>query len=82
MKKTVVILPFVLGLALAACENRNAQPLNPSHGNAVNHNVSLHVINPEPYTGTEPPEMDGVRAVETYKNYKNAKTEAKGVATN
>lgn len=81
MKKTAVILPFVLGLALAACENRNAQPLNPSHGNAVNHNVSLHVINPEPYTGTEPPEMDGVRAAENYKNYKTATTEVKEVAT-
>ena len=82
MKKTLVILPFFLGLALAACENRNAQPLNPSFGNAVNHNASMHIINPEPYTGTEPPEMDGVRAVETYKNYKNANTEVEAVSTN
>jgi hypothetical protein len=72
MKRTIaILLPLVLGVALAACENRNAKPLNEGFGNSVRYNMSLHIMNPEPYAGTEAPALDGKRAAEGMKRYES-----------
>ena len=49
MKRAFVFLPVVLTLAVSACEwNRNVPPLGKDYGNAVSHNMSQHIVNPEP----------------------------------
>ena len=71
MKRAIAILPFGLILALAACENRNIPPLAQDFGNATEHNMSLHIINPEPATaGYGAPELDGIRAKGAVDRYK------------
>ncbi len=63
MKRAIILLPLGLILAVAACENRNAVPLGKDFGNAVQHNMSVHIINPDPVTaGYGAPALDGKRA--------------------
>lgn len=53
----------VLGLlALGACETEPRQTLHPSFGNAVRHNMAVHIINPEAGRGeTTAPDHSGLR---------------------
>jgi hypothetical protein len=64
MKRIIATLPFVLILAVSACEvNRNIPPLGKDFGNATTHNFSQHIINPEPVTaGYGAPALHGTRA--------------------
>ncbi len=63
MKRAIALLPLGLILAVAACENRNAVPLGKDFGNATQHNMSVHIINPDPVTeGYGAPALDGIRA--------------------
>jgi hypothetical protein len=72
MKRAIAFLPFGLILVLAACGNRNIPPLAPDFGNAVEHNMSMHIINPEPATaGYGAPELDGTRAKGVLDRYKS-----------
>ncbi len=64
MKPIIATLPLVLVLAVSACElNRNIPPLGKDFGNATTHNLSQHIINPEPVTaGYGAPAFNALRA--------------------
>jgi type IV pilus biogenesis protein CpaD/CtpE len=72
MKRALVLLPIVLTFAVSACQwNRNAPPLGRDFGNANNHNMSQHIINPDPVTaGYGAPALDGERAGDVIERYK------------
>ncbi len=72
MKRALVFLPIVLTFAVSACQwNRNAPPLGRDFGNAVSHNMSQHIINPDPVTaGYGAPALDGERAGDVIERYK------------
>ncbi len=72
MKRALVILPIVLTFAVSACQwNRNVPPLGRDFGNANSHNMSQHIINPDPVTaGYGAPALDGVRASGAIERYK------------
>ncbi len=73
MKRSIIFLPLVLTFAVSACElNRNVPPLGRDFGNATLHNMSLHIINPEPATaGYGAPALDGDRAKGAIERYKS-----------
>ena len=64
MNRIIATLPLVLMLAVSACtENRNNVRLGADYGNATSHNLSQHIINPEPVTaGYGAPALHGLRA--------------------
>ncbi len=71
MNRIIATLPFVLILAVSACENRNIPDLGRDFGNATSHNMSLHIINPDPVTaGYGAPALDGERAGGVIDRYK------------
>ena len=73
MKRITAMLPLVLTLAVSACaENRNILPLGKDFGNSTTHNLSQHIINPEPVTaGYGAPALDGARATGAMERYKS-----------
>ncbi len=73
MKRIIATLPVVLMLAVSACGvNRNIPPLGKDFGNATTHNLSQHIINPEPVTaGYGAPALDGERAKGAMERYKS-----------
>ncbi len=73
MKRIIATLPLVLVLAVSACEvNRNIPPLGRDFGNATTHNLSQHIINPEPVTaGYGAPALNGPRAKGVMERYKS-----------
>ncbi len=73
MKPIIATLPLVLMLAVSACEaNRNIPPLGKDFGNATTHNLSQHIINPEPVTaGYGAPALHGERAKGAIDRYKS-----------
>ncbi len=73
MKRALVFLPIVLTFAVSACQwNRNAPHLGRDYGNATNHNMSQHIINPDPVTaGYGAPALDGERASGAIERYKS-----------
>lgn len=72
MKRTYILLAVVLGLAVSACENRNAAPLGRDFGNATQHNMSQQIIDPEPvYAGYGAPDLEGTRAAGVVGRYKS-----------
>ncbi len=73
MKPIIATLPLVLVLAVSACEvNRNIPPLGKDFGNATTHNLSQHIINPEPVTaGYGAPALHGERAKGAIDRYKS-----------
>ena len=71
MKRIIATLPFVLILAVSACENRNVPPLGKDFGNATEHNLSQHIVNPDPVTaGYGAPALHGERAKGAFDRYK------------
>ena len=67
--KTIFVLLPVAALMLTACEN-NQGPISPDFGNAVHHNMSVHIINPRtPNPSAAAPGMSGARAVGVIKRY-------------
>ena len=83
MKRALVFLPIVLTFAVSACQwNRNAPPLGRDFGNATSHNMSQHIINPDPVTaGYGAPALDGVRASGAIERYKTGDVIAPEVET-
>ncbi len=73
MKRALVFLPIVLTFAVSACQwNRNAPPLGRDFGNANSHNMSQHIINPDPDTAHYgAPALDGERASGVIERYKS-----------
>ncbi len=73
MKRIIATLPLVLVLAVSACEvNRNIPPLGKDFGNTTTHNLSQHIINPEPVTaGYGAPALHGERAKGAIDRYKS-----------
>lgn len=71
MRQTMKLLPFALLLAVTACaQYQNKEPLGRDYGNAVNHNMSVQVIDPAPnLEGKEVPDMAGTRASGAVKRY-------------
>lgn len=68
MKLTHILSVAVVALGTAACEQ--PEHLSSDFGNSVNHNMSLHVINPEPvYLAPEIPDFNGVRAAGAMERY-------------
>jgi len=71
MKITRIFTAVVIGLAmLTACETEPRMTLSPDFGNAVRHNMAVHIINP-PSLGkaTTALPMDGVRALGAIDRY-------------
>jgi hypothetical protein len=70
MKRFALLTPLFLTLAVSACQNRNAVPLGADFGEAVHHNMSVQVINPDPAPADKGvPAFDGVRASGVAKRY-------------
>jgi hypothetical protein len=71
MKQMMKLLPVALLFAAAACaQYSNKEPLGRDYGNAVNHNMSVQVIDPAPnLEGKENPDMAGTRASQAIKRY-------------
>jgi len=66
------LLPFALLFAVAACaQYQNKEPMGRDYGDAVHHNLSVHVIDPAPnLEGKEIPDMNGNRAAGALQRYK------------
>ena len=72
MRQTMKLLPFALLFAVAACaQYQNKEPMGRDYGDAVHHNLSVHVIDPAPnLEGKEIPDMNGNRASGALQRYK------------
>ncbi len=81
MKLSTMLLPVILSWALAGCQDR--QPLGRDFGNAVRHNMSVHIINPAPdYAGRKSPGLDGIRAADVLERYQKGRViKPKAVST-
>lgn len=67
-KRLIPVCLLALGASLAACERPDT--LNPSFGNSVRHNMSMHIIDPEPLPADTPaPALAGPRAIGVMKRY-------------
>jgi hypothetical protein len=66
------LLPFALLFAVAACaQYQNKESMGRDYGDAVHHNLSVHVIDPAPnLKGKETPDMNGNRAAGALERYK------------
>lgn len=70
MKRFALLTPLFLTLAVSACQNRNAVPLGADFGEAMHHNASVQIINPDPAPADKSaPDFDGVRASGAVKRY-------------
>jgi hypothetical protein len=71
MKTLSIIAALAAGALVAACTPQ--EDLSPDFGNAVQHNMSLHIINPAPSYSVEQqvPPLDGPRAVGAQQRYDN-----------
>jgi type IV pilus biogenesis protein CpaD/CtpE len=72
MRQTMKVLPFALLFAVAACaQYQNKESMGRDYGDAVHHNLSVHVIDPAPnLEGKEIPDMNGNRAAGALQRYK------------
>lgn len=72
MKRSTMILPVILMWAATGCQP--SQPVGRDFGNAVRHNMSVHIINPAPdYTGRAWPGLDGIRAAGALERYQKGR---------
>ena len=61
MTKTYLLMTAAAALLLSGCEART--PLNDEFGNAVEQNLSLQIVDPDPvYIAPESPDFNGIRA--------------------
>lgn len=58
----------LLALGLAACQHPMAEPIG-NFGDAVQHNMAMQIIDPEPLLDPPPPEMQGDRAALAFARY-------------
>ncbi len=75
MKPAIIFLLLVVVLAPSACQwNGNAAPLGRDFGDTTSHNISQHVIDPEPvHIGSGAPAMDGERAKSAVDRYRSGR---------
>ena len=71
MKTLSITAVLAAGALVAACTPQ--EDLHPTFGNAVQHNMSLHIINPAPTYSTlqQVPPLDGPRAAGAQERYDN-----------
>jgi hypothetical protein len=67
-RKSGLWLAAGMALLLSGC-NQPPWPPVPTLGNAVKHDMAVHIINPDPHWGTAPPPLDGQRAVLIMRHY-------------
>ena len=69
---TILTVLTAAGLLVACTPEEN---INPSFGNSVRHNMSIHIINPVPeYSAAQQiPELDGPRAAGAQERYDTGK---------
>ena len=75
--KKLLIVMALAPLALTACEANPVEPklrLHPAFGDAVRHNMAVQIINPDGHPDLSPPPMDGARADDAVKRYREGKT--------
>jgi hypothetical protein len=60
-KRPELWLAAAMALILSGC-NQPPWPPVATLGNAVKHDMAVHVINPDPHWGPAPPALDGQRA--------------------
>ncbi len=66
--KLLYILPVAAALGTVGCEAK--EHLSSDFGNSVNHNMSLHIVNPDPvYLAPEIPDFNGIRAAGAMERY-------------
>jgi hypothetical protein len=69
MKPTRILGVITAVAALTACETETRHTLSPDFGNAVRHNMAVHIINPEGTPGPiEPSGLQGPRAAKPYRD--------------
>ncbi len=78
-----LLLLLLLALSVGGCRPTSAVPPGPIFGNATRHNMSQHIVNPEPAPVDVPaPAMDGERAKAAMERYRTgAVIEAEVVPT-
>jgi type IV pilus biogenesis protein CpaD/CtpE len=77
----IAIFTVAVLLGLAACADTRA-PMNPGFGNATEHNMAVHVIDPTPANaGSGAPELEGERARIAIDRYRGAATIAPETTT-
>jgi hypothetical protein len=69
MQSTILALGLTALLATAACAP--AEPPLPEFGNAVRHNMAVHIVNPDAGAQADPTPMDGARAGVAIKRYRD-----------
>jgi hypothetical protein len=57
----LVLIAAAAPLLTAACEAQNRATLHPTFGNAVQHNMAMQVVNPNPARVDVPPDYSGQR---------------------
>ncbi|MFA7430415.1 MAG: hypothetical protein WCZ23_09690 [Rhodospirillaceae bacterium] len=57
----LVLIAAAAPVLTAACEPQDRATLHPSFGNAVQHNMAMHVVNPNPARVDVPPDYSGQR---------------------
>lgn len=72
-----IIVASVASLTLPGCAeiDKPKQTLSPSFGNAVRHNMAVQIINPDGHPDLSPSALDGSRAADAVKRYREGKTE-------
>lgn len=77
----IAIFTVAVLLALAACADTQG-PMNPGFGDAYQHNMAVHVIDPTPANaGSGAPELEGERARIAIDRYRGAATIAPETTT-
>lgn len=70
MYRSSLLLTGALLTSLSGCDT-NKGPIKAGFGNAVQHNMSAHIVNPRtPNAGAQAPEMEGVRAFTAIDRYR------------
>lgn len=70
MHKSGFFVAAAILISLSGCDT-NKGPIKAGFGNAVQHNMSAHIVNPRtPNAGAQAPEMEGVRAFTAIDRYR------------
>lgn len=67
---TLLVLASLALPLVAGCETQPRQAISPGFGNAVEHDIAVQIVNPEPGPVTGAPSLDGRRAVDAFERYR------------
>lgn len=70
MRVTLLALASLSLPLIAGCETQPRQAISPGFGNAVQHNIAVQLVNPDPPPVTEPSSLDGQRAADALERYR------------